>query len=283
MKNTKLVAVIGDVHAGIGLAMEGLERIETELGRPIDQVFSVGDLSFFLQEEDWEFLTGPEKYRRPALSATLREEWARWHWPLAAIAGNHEPFNRLRNWDAAYFDSKLTYTHAGELQHSIPGLRVAGLSGIYHPENMQFMSALDVRTQKIHTPTCWEDMVKLVEEKKISRNRLTYYKEFEVEFLKKLSFTPDLLLLHDWPAQPPYIKHGYARRPEAEIVEALQPTFVCCGHHHASDGFQVGSTQVFALNIISTREKSLLHEINQGWCALFEWENDTFRFLQTTP
>ena len=39
-----LIAVIGDVHHHIGLAVEGLERIESELNRPIDQVFSVGDL-----------------------------------------------------------------------------------------------------------------------------------------------------------------------------------------------------------------------------------------------
>jgi hypothetical protein len=39
-----LIAVIGDVHHYIGLAIEGLVHIEQELGQPISQVFSVGDL-----------------------------------------------------------------------------------------------------------------------------------------------------------------------------------------------------------------------------------------------
>ncbi|MFZ4778132.1 MAG: hypothetical protein ACOYM3_22400 [Terrimicrobiaceae bacterium] len=60
-----LIAVIGDVHHHIGLAAEGLDRIEKELGRPVAQVFSVGDLGLFLDEADWEFLTGPKKYRKP--------------------------------------------------------------------------------------------------------------------------------------------------------------------------------------------------------------------------
>jgi len=78
-------------------------------------------------------------------------------------------------------------------------------------------------------------MVALARENRISKSRLTYYKEFGVERMK--SVHPQLLLLHDWPVAPPHIRHVYARRPEAEIAEAARPAFVCCGHHHTAADF----------------------------------------------
>ena len=125
-----LIAVIGDVHHHIALAAEGLSRIENETGRAIAQVFSVGDLGLFLDEEDWNFLTGPKKYRAPEESPAIRRAWKSWRWPLSMIAGNHEPFHSLRDCDASYFSFKLEFTNAGKLTHSVSGLEVAGLSGI---------------------------------------------------------------------------------------------------------------------------------------------------------
>jgi len=278
-----LIAAIGDVHHHIGLAAEGLDRIENELGRPISQVFSVGDLGLFLGKEDWNFLTGPKKYRRPEDSPAIRAAWKAWRWPLSAIAGNHEPFHRLRDWDASCFSYKLDYIDAGELAHKVPGLRVAGLSGIYHPQEMEFVTAMEARTMKLPRVESWPEMVRLAESNKISRSRLTYFKEVEVAHMKALDFNPDLLLLHDWPVKPPHIEHAYPRRPEAEIVEALRPTFVCCGHHHTADDFMLGPSRILPLNIISTRELIHRHIINPGWCALFEWNETRLQCLQTWP
>jgi hypothetical protein len=278
-----LIAVIGDVHHHIGLAAEGLSRIENEFGRPVAQVFSIGDLGLFLDEPDWGFLTGPKKYRKPEDSPAIRAAWKSWRWPLSAIAGNHEPFHRLRNWDASYFSFKLDYTNAGELAHKVPDLRVAGLSGIYHPQEMEFVTALEARTMKLPRVETWPEMVSLTETNKISRSRLTYYKEFEVEHMKALDFTPDLLLLHDWPVTPPHVGQSYPRRPEAEIVEALRPPFVCCGHHHTAGDFMLGQSRILPLNIISTEGLVYRHIINPGWCALFSWDGSTLAFLLTWP
>lgn len=279
--NSSLIAVIGDVHHQIGLAAEGLSHIETSFGRPISQVFSVGDLSLFLDEADWEFLTGPKKYRVPEESPRIRSAWNSWRWPLSFIAGNHEPFHRLRDWDGAYFSGQLEFINAGKLAHSIPGLKVAGLSGIYHPLELEFLTPQERRTMKLRTPVSWPQMVTLARENKISKSRLVYYKEFEVDQVKSLH--PHLLLLHDWPVVPPHIHHVYERRPEAEIVEVARPNFVCCGHHHTAADFQVGATRVLALNIISTKELSYRHGICPGWCALFGWDGGSLRFLQLWP
>jgi hypothetical protein len=85
-------------------------------------------MTLCIDEPDWGFLTGPKKYRRPEDSPKIRPAWKSWRWPLSAIAGNHEPFHRLRNWDASYFSFKLDYTNAGELAHKLPDLRVSGAS-----------------------------------------------------------------------------------------------------------------------------------------------------------
>ena len=163
----KQIVVIGDVHHHLWLAVEGLERIEAETCVAIDQVFSVGDLGLFLHEDDWRFLTGPSKYRKPEDSPKIREAWDRWRWPLSAIAGNHDPFHRLRNWDAAYFGNKLKYTDAGELGHEIPGLLAAGLSGIYNPAETEFVSATERANRKLPRAGSWPEMVAMAETNKI--------------------------------------------------------------------------------------------------------------------
>jgi len=276
-----LFAVIGDVHDRIGLAAAGLSQIEHEFGRPIAQVFSVGDLGLFLSEEDWGFLSGPKKYRQPGLTEQIRAAWEQWRWPLSAIGGNHEPLNRYRDWDPAYFGGKLQYCHAGELSHSIPGMRVAGLSGIFHPKHTEFVSDSDRADRRISRASTWPEMLKNAKEHQISVKRLAYYKEHEVAALKRLKQKPHLLLLHDWPSDPPTEKFLFPRRPESEIVAKLRPNVVCCGHHHTHREFNIGVIKVVALNIIAKGENP--RTINPGWCALFEWDGRDIRRKAAWP
>lgn len=277
-----LVVVMGDVHHEIALAAEGLEQIEGEFDCPIAQTFCVGDLGLFLDIEDWEFLTGPKKYRNPEGSPAIHAAWDAWRWPLSTIAGNHEPFQHLRSGNLAHFAFKLEYTNAGELPHSLPGIRVAGLSGIYHPEHLEFVSNLERRTMKIPTVDSWSQMVELTKGSKISRSRLTYYKEHEINHLKALKPSPHLLLLHDWPTTPDHISQVHDRRPETEIVEALRPDFVCCGHHHTAADFSVGASRVLALNLIH-HKTDYAHQISPGWAAVFLWNGKTLDLQRTWP
>lgn len=279
----KLIVVMGDVHHHLGLAAEGLEKIERELECPIAQVFSVGDLGLFLDESDWAFLTGPKKYRSPEQSPKIRQAWQDWRWPVSMIAGNHEPFHRLRDWQPEYFLNKLKFTNAGEVEHAVSGLRVAGLSGIYHPEELEFVTPLERRNLKLPPVSSWAQMLPLVQAGKISRSRLTYYKQFELDTMKHLDFRPNLLLLHDWPITPDHVTQVHQRRPEEEIVAACRAPFVCCGHHHRAADFSCHDSRVLALNIISTPERIHHHYINPGWCALFSWASDSLEFLQTWP
>jgi hypothetical protein len=122
---------------------------------------------------------------------------------------------RVSNGEERDFSFKLEYTNAGELTHSVSGLKVAGLSGIYHPQEMEFVTPLERHTMKLGAVDSWPAMASLAREKRISISRLTCYKEAEVAHMKTLS--PHLLLLHDWPVAPPSIMQIYDRRPEAEM------------------------------------------------------------------
>jgi hypothetical protein len=186
------------------------------------------------------------------------------------IAGNHEPFHRLRDWNPEYFGGKLNYVDAGELPHSIPGLRVYGLSGIFHPGELTFTNEAEKRCgQKFHHSS-WLEMVEQVRKNSVSPKRLTYYKQCEIDLLLALPQKPHLLLTHDWPVKPARLRFEYPRRPEAEIVSQIQPQFACCGHHHAPAAFEIPPTRVRALNIIS--RDTFGHTVNPGWCLLLEWD-----------
>ncbi|MDZ4816858.1 MAG: metallophosphoesterase [Verrucomicrobiota bacterium] len=157
-----IIAVIGDTHHHIELALEGLRRLEGDLGRSLGMVASVGDMGLFFDEEDWSYLTGPAKYRHPEASPSIRHAWKDWPWPTIAIAGNHEPFNRLRHFEPSYFDGKLHYLNAGEFHHSLPGLRVCGLSGIYHPNHLEFLSEEIKKIGHHPKPVSWADLLEWV-------------------------------------------------------------------------------------------------------------------------
>ena len=92
-----------------------------------------------------------------------------------------------------------------------------------------------------------------------------------------------LLRLHEWPVAPPHISHFYDLRPEAEIVDAARPAFVCYGHHHTPADFQLGPTRVLALSIISVKELIHRHGICPGWGVLFQWDGKGLRFLEAWP
>lgn len=281
--NPSLIAVIGDVHHHIGLAAQGLREIESDLNRPIAQVFSVGDFGLFLNKSDWDFLSGPSKYRQPENSPKIRAAWAEWTWPISIIGGNHEPFHLLRDWCPAAFGGKLEYTDAGELRHSIDGLRVTGLSGIYHPEHLEFVGQHEAKLPMAGLAESWPRMVELARAGVISRKLLSYYKQQEIDLLCSLGFTPDLLLLHDWPIQPAHVHDIHGTRPEAKIQKAIQPRYLCCGHHHSSARFTIQSTEVIALNLITNKERIHQRKIQSGWAALFEWGDQSLRFLQLWP
>lgn len=268
----KLFVVIGDVHANISLVVYGLEMIEAELGRSIDQVFSVGDLGLFLEEADWNFLSGPKKHRHPERTPEIRRAWDAWRWPLTMIGGNHEPWHKLRDFKPGDFGPWLSFTVAGVVPHVLDGFHAYGLSGIFHPDHLDFHTANESASGSARA-TKWADLIHPGQfAGQVTPKQLTYYKQEELGRLLSLPAEPHLLLLHDWPKIPAETRENFQVRPERELVESLRPEFVCCGHHHRPEAFRMGRSECRALNIIQDREAGDSWRIGSGWAWIGEWD-----------
>ncbi len=274
----KQIVVIGDIHSRLDLAFDGLNQLEHEHG-DIDQVFSVGDAGLFLCADDWSYLAGPKKYRRPERSPQITAAWEKWRWPMAMIGGNHEPHHRLRMFDTVHFGPKLSYTDAGILKHQVPDLRVYGLSGIFHPAHLGFGTVGHGRQP---TPRGWADLATLAINKAIAPRQLSYYKQQDLDLLLRLAPEPDLLLIHDWPVPPPHI-HCSGVRPEMLLVERLRPKWVCCGHHHVSAEFSVGKSKCIALNIVTNKDSPSVPAILPGWAGIFRWTGTVLEKIALWP
>jgi hypothetical protein len=273
--NAQLFVVIGDVHDKIRQALEFLLRLEDEIQEEIAQVFSVGDFGLFLAEEDWNWLTGPSKYRRPERSAEIRRAWEAWPWPLAMVGGNHEPWGRLRDWDPTYFGNKLTYTNAGLLCHRLEGLRVAGLSGIH-----------STGTNPARTPPedpSWPEIVAQRRYGKVSPRAFTHYRKVDVDEVLKVE-SPHLVLLHDWPIDPPHSRNPGECRPERDIVELLRPTLVFSGHHHTPyETVLFDRTKFVALNILVSDRSKTAQRPNPGWAWIGRWNGQSIQEIGFWP
>ncbi|HSI84220.1 MAG: metallophosphoesterase [Candidatus Methylacidiphilales bacterium] len=261
MTKDKVIAVMGDVHHHLWLAVEELNRLEDKLGSRIDQVFSVGDLGLFLENEDWNFLTGPEKYRRPDESPRICEAWREWRWPLSMIGGNHEPFHRLRDFDPSFYDDRLEYTDAGLLHHAIPGLRVYGLTGIHNER------AFDRRSR--HRPS-WSQLLEEVRAGERDIRELTWYRQHDIDQLLALPPRPHILLTHNWPFVLSHLEPN-PDFPEWQLLQILRPHFHFSGHRHVHHIREIDQTRFEGLNIIE----------GEGWVRLLRWEGSRLVSLET--
>jgi len=70
------------------------------------------------------------------------------------------------------------------------------------------------------------------------RGRLARERIISLSHLSRLS-----RLVHDWPTPPAHIRQIYPRRSEGEILHALNPPFLCCGHHHTPARWTIRQVQ----------------------------------------
>jgi hypothetical protein len=100
---------------------------------------------------------------------------------------------RLRDFDPEYFDAKLSFTNAGLLDHSLPCLRVASLSGIGLTGSNASRNPPENKT--------WPQIMATYKYGKISPKALSHYRQADVEAALKVG-SAHLLLTHDRPVDP---------------------------------------------------------------------------------
>jgi predicted phosphodiesterase len=173
------IAVVGDLHGAVPALRALLRRFEKATRARVELILQVGDLEL------------------EAGVGNLPE--------IVAIEGNHDA-PRTR-------DGVTALGRAGVVERL--GLRIAGLSGTYHP-------GLSEQADPGDTRACTRD---------------------DVSRLLGAGHV-DVLLLHDWPRgllqdadrarlRPPVRDVAAFGNPHGQLlVERLAPAWVFCGHHH---------------------------------------------------
>ncbi len=173
-----------------------------------------------------------------------------------------------RRWRRA---NSLTYTDAGLLKHSLPGLRVAGLSGINAAGSNPARIPPENKT--------WPQIVALRKYGKISPKAFTHYRPSDVDAVLKLGQI-SMTLTHDWPVDPPNIRTPGLHRPEKIIVERLRPQFHFAGHHHRPASMRIGSTEFRAVNILSREDQNYA---SPGWAWVGRWDGQQIYEIGSWP
>jgi hypothetical protein len=254
---TATIAIAGDIHGHVGLALEKLHKIEAACG-PIRCVFQVGDFMLTVAPGDWDSVAVPQHHRKPELTASIAAAWKAWPWPTAMIGGNHDAYGRLRRFDHHAWKGKLAYTDAGRMAHPVKGLRAVGLSGIY--SDKQYPQGFGgARQSGGAAPQSWADMLR---SGPVKPKKLTYYRQSEIESLLREPKHPQILLTHDWPIPAPVHKHK--DMPHFALLPALEPDWAFAGHLHHYEERTIGRTRFIGLADVT--------QPADQWCVLLRWD-----------
>jgi len=227
MSAERHIAVAGDVHGHIDALVAAQRRQERALGLRLEAVLQVGDFEPHRHVDDLASLPVPLRHRRLGDFPAYHGGRERLPWPLYFIAGNHEPFAFLERLPQGGRVAANCHYLGRVGERRVAGLRVVGLSGIHCPEHYhQARSGPPFASQH-------------------ELRRAACFRAEEVAAAVRLG-SCDILLLHDWPAgslDPADLQGLQERRPSLdpqrlgsaparELLSALRPRLLCCGHLH---------------------------------------------------
>ena len=250
----RLVAAIGDIH-GRFIRVEGwLRELAAVQGRPVELAIAVGDLETFVESE------APLRKRTKRAGAAEFGPFARGErqlpCPLVFVGGNNEDFASLHAMpDGGPLSPQVRYLgRAGEAE--LAGTRIGFLSGIFAPTSFE---------RPVEPPTNLD----------LAR-RAGHFRAQEVARVLALGHV-ELLLLHDWPrgisgrtrdGPPPF----WGNAPARQLVEALHPEWVLCGHQHRAWAASIGSSRIACLAEAERADDGLCWlEIERGAVVAFGW------------
>lgn len=257
------IAVLGDLHGHINLALSILKKWEIENKTNLDSILQVGDLGYFpdiskldratlkFAKEDPEelgfqdFLQETDASRRHFYG-----EETKLNSDLVFIAGNHDDQDKLRELESSArhfpvpvdYYGKILYLPAGEIYEINKGklkIKVSGLGRISgNSQNYNFTNA-DLR---------------------------------KVKSLSNI----DILLTHE-PQSGIFNERG--SEEVREVLQSLNPDYHFCGHiHQGQELEQLGKTKSYILDQVGFRKR---HKLNEKCVGILTIEKDksAFKFI----
>ena len=169
------------------------------------------------------------KYRKLVDFPDYHSGRAKFPWPVYFIGGNHEPYGFLDAIPGGGECAPNCRYLGRAICTEIEGLRIAGLSGIYHPE----------RSFAPRPP--------IADISRVSNKEYIYFTETEVQALMEAE-RADILLVHEWPAGviASEDEHRFERQRRSMryddvgneyaqmLMETLKPGLTLAGHMHIS-------------------------------------------------
>lgn len=230
-----IVAGVGDVHGHLRKVERALDQWERRNPcHPISITLQVGDLEAHRNMGDVFTMVAPGRYRVLGDYQLFHTGHKLWPVPMLTISGNHEPHGHLER-DLLGKGGQIAenITYGGRLfRQEWHGVTIAGLSGIFGKD---YYSG--------HRPTEFPQPVMGADAG--AWRPWVYFTADEIEEAKMLFQGANILVVHDWPAHlvellDPYTIRGSLNKkarqvgnePVFELLEAIKPDILLCGHHH---------------------------------------------------
>ncbi|KAI0980995.1 hypothetical protein GJ496_003772 [Pomphorhynchus laevis] len=228
------IAVVGCSHGELDLIYELINSIESRRSIKIDLVLINGDFQAVRNEQDMSSMSTPAKY------AEMKTFWKYYSGRSKApvltllVGGNHECSNYMSELPYGGWLAPNIYYLGYANVLNFRGLRIAGLSGIYHSSDY-------MRGHHEHPPFDRNSMRSVYHVRNLEIFRLMQLRD---------SRPFDIILSHDWPQgiyrcgdqsellrKKPFLSNdiysGKLGNPyTAELLQALKPRYWFSAHHH---------------------------------------------------
>jgi lariat debranching enzyme len=227
------IAVEGCAHGELDIIYETIQYIEKVHNIKIDLLLCCGDVQTLRNERDLECMAVPPKYR--TMGTFYKYYTGEKKAPILTIfiGGNHEASNYLAElYNGGWVAPNIYYLgYSGVV--NFRGLRIAGISGIWH--SYEHYKWGHFEREPLNEST---------------KRTIYHMREFDVFKIRLLKQPIDIFLTHDWPRgitqygdvnellrQKPFFQNEIAQNtfgnPATEsLLHILQPSYWFAAHFH---------------------------------------------------
>ena len=288
------IIITGCIHGSLDKMYKDIKEYSSSNNKKIDLVLCTGDFECMRTENDLQFLSCPEKYRKMGDFYKYYTKKLIAPYLTIFIGGNHEASNYLeQNYYGGWVAPNIYYLGRSGLIN-VKGLRIGGVSGIYNKYDY-FRGNFEKNEAEI----------------KGDKKTIFHLREFEIVKMSHIKNKIDILMTHDWPTnlvsnedrenvfkKKPHFKNDIIEGtlgsfPGEFMLKYLKPKYFVCGHMHFYYDNRINDTEIFAFDkclnkrhyfgMIEVKKSIFSMDINsddiyidQEWMAITHFFNQYF-------